>query len=187
MIVSLRCNILHPKKDDKNFLINVARIDNSEAHWLAATAANCPRCRFWRQNRASCVRRNPSRRAPRGWVRLHEKGSKVNELPCHHNLEQFLDEWLSRSGLSAEPAAPLFPTMRHGRLTKMILRSAIAAGIATKISAHSFRATRYHDLQNGGRLEVAQQMAGNESARTTGLCDRRNDSVALDEVERVVY
>ena len=33
----------------------------------------------------------------RGWVRLHEKGGKVNELPCHHNLEQFLDEWLAAS------------------------------------------------------------------------------------------
>ena len=53
----------------------------------------------------------------RGWVRLHEKGGKVNELPCHHNLEQFLDEWLNASGLSAEPTAPLFPTLRHGKLT----------------------------------------------------------------------
>jgi integrase/recombinase XerD len=53
----------------------------------------------------------------RGWVRLHEKGGKVNELPCHHNLEQFLDEWLSKTGLAGEPSAPLFPTMRHGSLT----------------------------------------------------------------------
>jgi hypothetical protein len=30
-------------------------------------------------------------------------------------------------------------------------------------------------------------MAGHESARTTGLYDRRNDAVELDEVERVVY
>ncbi len=45
----------------------------------------------------------------RGWVRLHEKGGKVNELPCHHNLEQFLEEWFAKTGLSAEPAAPLFP------------------------------------------------------------------------------
>lgn len=22
----------------------------------------------------------------RGWVRLHEKGGKVNKLPCHHSL-----------------------------------------------------------------------------------------------------
>jgi integrase/recombinase XerD len=135
----------------------------------------------------------------RGWIRLHEKGGKVTELPCHHNLEQFLDEWLSTSGLSGEPNSPLFPTLRHGNLTgrlplpqanayMMIQRRALAAGIATRISCHSFRATGITTyLQNGGKLEIAQQMAGHESARTTGLYDRRNDSVALDEVERVVY
>lgn len=136
----------------------------------------------------------------RGWVRLHEKGGKVNELPCHHNLEQFLDEWLTVSGLSAEPGSPLFPALNHGKLRtprallsqadvhSMIQRRALAAGIATRISCHSFRATGITTyLQNGGKLEVAQQMAGHESARTTGLYDRRNDTVALDEVERVVY
>jgi integrase/recombinase XerD len=135
----------------------------------------------------------------RGWVRLHEKGGKVNEIPCHHNLERFLDEWLAASGLSGEPDAPLFPALRHGRLTArtpllqanvhvMIRRRAAAAGIRTKISAHSFRATGITTyLQNGGKLEVAQQMAGHESPRTTGLYDRRNDAVALDEVERIAY
>src|SRR5256885_16876780 len=51
----------------------------------------------------------------RGWVRLHEKGGKVTELPCHHNLEQFLDEWLHAAGLAGEPSAPIFPTLRHGQ------------------------------------------------------------------------
>jgi len=135
----------------------------------------------------------------RGWVRLHEKGGKVNELPCHHNLEKYLDAWLAASGLGAESSAPLFPTLRHGKLAgrtqlpqqnvyAMIQRRAKSAGIATKISCHSFRATGITVyLQNGGKLEVAQQMAGHESARTTGLYDRRNDAVALDEIERVVY
>ncbi|MBX9660398.1 MAG: site-specific integrase [Nitrospiraceae bacterium] len=135
----------------------------------------------------------------RGWVRLHEKGGKVTELPCHHNLEIFLDEWLNASGLAGEPTAPLFPTLRHGKLaTRLhlaqanvhmtIQRRAIAAGIQTKVSCHSFRATGITTyLQNGGKLEVAQQMAGHESARTTGLYDRRNDSVALDEIERIAY
>ena len=45
------------------------------------------------------------------WVRLHEKGGKVTELPCHHNLEIALDEWLNASGLASEPTAPLFPTL----------------------------------------------------------------------------
>jgi len=135
----------------------------------------------------------------RGWVRLHEKGGKVTELPCHHNLDQYLEEWISVSGLGSEPEAPLFPTLRHGRLTgrtslpqanvhMMIQKRAKAAGLRTEISAHSFRATGITTyLQNGGKLEIAQHMAGHESARTTGLYDRRSDEVALDEVERIAY
>jgi len=30
-------------------------------------------------------------------------------------------------------------------------------------------------------------MAGHESARTTGLYGRRNDQIALDEVERIAF
>lgn len=41
-------------------------------------------------------------------------------------------------------------------------------------------------LRNGGKLEVDQQMANHESARTTGLCDRHNDQVSLDEIERII-
>jgi integrase/recombinase XerD len=40
-------------------------------------------------------------------------------------------------------------------------------------------------LRNGGRLEVAQQIAAHESSRTTGLYDRRGDDVSLDEVELI--
>jgi integrase len=110
-----------------------------------------------------------------------------------------LEEWLAASGLGSEPGAPLFPTLPKGKLTgrtpipqqnvyATIQRRAVAAGTAARISCHSFRATGITTyLQNGGKLEVAQQMAGHESARTTGLYDRRNDAVALDEVERVVF
>jgi integrase/recombinase XerD len=141
----------------------------------------------------------PERHLLGGWVRLHEKGGKVTELPCHHNLDQYLEEWIAASGLGNEPEAPLFPTLRYGRLTDrtslpqanvhmMVQKRAKAAGLRTKISAHSFRATGITIyLQNGGKLEIAQQMAGHESARTTGLYDRRSDEVALDEVERIAY
>jgi site-specific recombinase XerC len=30
----------------------------------------------------------------RWWVRLHEKGSKRHEMPAHHKLEAFLDEYI---------------------------------------------------------------------------------------------
>lgn len=94
---------------------------------------------------------------------------------------------------------PLLTTAASWRLTDrtplpqanvhmMIQRRARAAGLRTKVSAHSFRATGITTyLQNGGKLEIAQHMAGHESARTTGLYDRRSDEVALDEVERIAY
>lgn len=53
---------------------------------------------------------------------------------------------------------------------RMIQRRAPAAGIETPIGCHTFRATGITDyLKNGGRIEVAQKMAGHFSSRTTGL------------------
>ena len=70
---------------------------------------------------------------------------------------------------------------------RMIVRRARAAGIWTRIGNHPFRATGITEyLENGGKLEIAQAMVAPESARTTGLYDRRDDQVRLDEVERIV-
>ena len=70
---------------------------------------------------------------------------------------------------------------------RMIVRRARAAGIWTRIGNHPFRATGITEyLKNGAKLEIAQAMAAHESARTTGLYDRRDDQVSLDEVERSV-
>ncbi|MGK7871564.1 hypothetical protein ACFHPP_30400, partial [Falsiroseomonas sp. E2-1-a20] len=69
---------------------------------------------------------------------------------------------------------------------RMIGRRAEAAGVATQIGCHSWRArviTAY--LENGGLLEHAHAMAGHASARTTKLYDRRGEQVSLDEVERI--
>lgn len=69
---------------------------------------------------------------------------------------------------------------------RMIRRRTKAAGIHTKIGNHTFRATGITAyLKNGGRLEVAQQIAAHKSSRTTGLYDRRGDDISLDEVERI--
>ena len=136
--------------------------------------------------------------ARKTWVRLHEKGGKEHEMPCHGNLEAWLrayidgaslvggKTYLFRSaagrtgGLSANP-------MGQGDVFRMVGRRAAAAGIRTRIGCHSFRATGITEyLRNGGRLEVAQQMANHESARTTGLYDRRRDQMSVDEVERIL-
>ncbi len=134
----------------------------------------------------------------RGWVRLHEKGGKEHPMPCHHNLESYLDAYIEAAGISSDRKLPLFRSTRAktGKLTdralaqsdiyRMLRRRAFAAGIDTEICCHTFRATGITAyLKNGGQLELAQRMANHESARTTGLYDRRNDEVSLDEVERI--
>lgn len=70
---------------------------------------------------------------------------------------------------------------------RMIRRRALDDGIPTANGCHTFRATGITEyLRNGGNLEIAQQMANRESARTTDLYDRRCDQVSLDEVERIL-
>jgi integrase len=36
----------------------------------------------------------------RGWVQLHEKRGKLHSMPCHHNLDAYLER------TSARPASP---------------------------------------------------------------------------------
>jgi site-specific recombinase XerC len=133
------------------------------------------------------------------WVRLREKGGKRHAMPCHHNLEEYLTAYLDGGGLRGDPKGPLFRTIGRGtrQLTRTVLpqanayamigRRAAAAGIATKLGNHSFRATGITAyLKNGGTLEKAAAMANHASTRTTQLYDRRRDELSLDEVERIV-
>jgi len=133
------------------------------------------------------------------WVRLHEKGGKEHTLPCHHELEGYLDAYRDAIKMGHEKGTPLFRSAmrRTGRLTdkrlhridacRMVKRRARAAGIRSPIGCHTFRATGITQyLLHGGKLEHAQHMAAHESSRTTGLYDRRKDEITLDEVERIV-
>jgi site-specific recombinase XerD len=132
-------------------------------------------------------------------VRLHEKGGKQAAMPCHHNLELYLREYVDGAGLANDPKALLFQSYSRatGHLTGnplpqanaygMIQRRPRAANVTTKIGNHTFRATGVTAyLKNGGTLEKAAAMANHASTRTTQLYDRRSDEVSLDEVERVV-
>jgi integrase len=94
------------------------------------------------------------------WVRLHEKGGKFHEMPCHHTTASSL-----RLGYD---------------------RRAKEAGITTQVCNHTFRGTGITAyLENGGTLEKARQMAAHASTRTTQLYDRREDRVTLDEVVKI--
>ncbi len=135
----------------------------------------------------------------RGWIRLHEKGGKEHDVPCHHSLERYLEEYIAAAEIAQERDEFLFRTAKGktGRLTsnvmwqqdayRMIQRRAKAAGIKTRIGNHTFRATGITAyLKNGGQLETAQHIAAHESPRTTKLYDRRQDEISLDEVERIL-
>src|SRR3546814_9277022 len=79
------------------------------------------------------------------WVRLHEKGGKQHEMPCHHNLEYYLTAYIDGCELRAQAKGPLFRTIARGtkRLRDtplpqanafaMVRRRAVAAEIGTAI------------------------------------------------------
>jgi integrase len=148
----------------------------------------------------------------RTWVRLHEKGGKQHEMPCHHNLEAWLHEYIEGAQL-VDAKGYLFRTAagRTGQLSDN------AHGPGRRLSdgrptrrgrrhPHEHRLPqlprhRHHRVpaqrrQAGDRAADGQPRPGSttggptrrrnrESARTTGLYDRRTDQVNLDEVERI--
>jgi integrase/recombinase XerD len=124
------------------------------------------------------------------------EGRQGAEVPCHHSLEKLLDEYIAAAGIAGEPNGPLFRStgrktgearaaVAAGRLPDDPAPGA-AAGITTKIGAHTFRATGITAyLKNKGTLEHAQTIANHASPRTTKLYDRRSDEISLDEVEKI--
>jgi site-specific recombinase XerD len=135
-----------------------------------------------------------------GWqIRLHEKGGKHHEMPCHHSLAEALRAYIDAAGITDDRKGYLFRTARaHNAAAlsdkplaqadawRMIRRRAKAVGIHAPIGNHTFRATGITAyLSNGGALEHAQEMAAHESPRTTKLYDRTKERLTQDEVERI--
>jgi integrase len=107
-----------------------------------------------------------------GWqLRLHEKGGKQHEMPCHHALAEELSAYIDAAGIAEDRKGYLFRTspghkastlldkpMAQADAWRMIRRRAVAAGIHAPIGNHSFRATGITAYQsNGGALEHAQE------------------------------
>ena len=133
----------------------------------------------------------------RWWLRLHEKGGKRHEVPCHPILEEYLSSWITGAGMSRDKTGPLFRAMGKGDrlgaramsrfdVLHMVKRRAEAAGLPYSTCCHTFRATGITTyLQNGGTLEHAQMIANHESPRTTKLYDRTREELTFEEVERI--
>jgi integrase/recombinase XerD len=133
----------------------------------------------------------------RWWLRLHEKGGKRHEVPCHPSLEEYLNVWIAAAAITRDKKGPLFRSMGKGDrlgdramsrfdVLHMIKRRAEAAALPYSTCCHTFRATGITTyLQNGGTLEHAQTIANHESPRTTKLYDRTREELSFEEVERI--
>lgn len=133
----------------------------------------------------------------RSWLRLVEKGGKHHEVPAHHLVQEYLDDYIDGGNIE-EQTAPLFQSVDRQRkhLTgrslhrnnalAMLKRRSKRAGLSDRIMNHSLRATGITVyMENGGTLENAQAIAAHESPRTTKLYDRTSESLSLDEIERI--
>lgn len=129
--------------------------------------------------------------------RFTEKGGLHHEMPAHHTLVEYMDEYLVALGPITK--GPLFRSINRKRTgyterrldrreaLAMVKRRCRAAGLGDRFSNHTLRATGITAyLKNGGQLEHAQYMAGHASPRTTKLYDRRKQEASLDEVERII-
>jgi site-specific recombinase XerD len=46
-------------------------------------------------------------RGRRAWLRLHDKGGKRHEVPCHHLLDEYLDAWIQAAVIGNDKKGPL--------------------------------------------------------------------------------
>ena len=130
--------------------------------------------------------------------RFDEKGGKVRDIPCRHDLEEFMREYLAAAGESGDDT-PLFRSairrtkqlsengMTENDVLRMVKRRFKNAGLpAHRLTCHSFRATTITDLLDQGvPLEDVQYLAGHSDPRTTRLYDRRKRQVTRNIVERI--
>jgi len=113
----------------------------------------------------------------RTWVRLHEKGGKRHEMPCHHNLDEYLHAYIEGAGIKADSKGYLFRTAR-GRTNQLSDRPMYQVDVyrmPRMQGAHeNWLSQLPRDRDNGTsaqwrQVEVAQQMANHESARSTAI------------------
>jgi integrase/recombinase XerD len=84
---------------------------------------------------------------------VNEKGGKEHDVPCHHNLDHFLDQYIAATGIArrrqrlsvsndnAQVRHPHGKTLHQQDAYRIIQKRAKAASIETKIGNHTFRAT----------------------------------------------
>jgi len=130
-------------------------------------------------------------------LRLKEKGGKSREIPCRHDLQTYLQDFIQATQFD-QPNTALFRTangrsdvltqrrMTPGDIARMVKRKCRQAHLPSSFSPHSFRVTTITNLLDQGvPLEDVQHLAGHADPRTTRLYDRRRRQVTRNIVERI--
>lgn len=94
----------------------------------------------------------------RGWGRLHEKGGKEHEMPAHHNLDRYLEEYIAAAGIAQDRKGPLFRTTngRSGELTQIDL--ARATSVSQPMIAHIEQGLKQPSVEMAERIAAATQI-----------------------------
>jgi site-specific recombinase XerD len=107
-------------------------------------------------------------------------------------------DYSGEPGRAQKRNLPLFRTVTRAKtlsrrpmsrtsVLRMVKTRAEDAGLdPSRVCCHTFRGTGITAyLENGGKLEVAQHIAGHADASTTKLYDRRKELVSKEEVEKI--
>ncbi len=132
------------------------------------------------------------------YLRFDEKGGRQRDIPCRHDLQGYIQDYIDAIADSLDADEPLFRSVR-GRtrqlaawacqskdIHRMVKRRLKATGLPTILTCHSFRATTATDLlEQGVPIEDVQELLGHADPRTTRLYDRRDRKVTRNIVERI--
>lgn len=131
---------------------------------------------------------------------LFDKGGQEKIIPAHHKAARYVNAYIKKAGFDLQSNEYLFRSFARGKskLSKkpldrinawaMVKRRAKRAGLSALISNHTFRGTGMTNfLENGGELEIAQEIAGHSDVRTTKLYDGRKHKATKSEIERIRF
>ena len=129
---------------------------------------------------------------------LREKGGKERRIACHHKAREHLRAYVAAAGFEPRAKVALFqsaprraPALSGEAMTiddalRAVKRRCRMAALPSSLCNHSFvQVASPCTRKSDGKLEDAQELAGQADARTTRLYVRRARKLAQAEVERV--
>lgn len=128
----------------------------------------------------------------KGFIRVIGKGNKERLVPVSTSVEQeitaYRDNSRARLNILPKDERIVFLNRRGARLTRvmiftMIKQTAMAAGINTSVSPHTFRHSfATHLLEGGANLRAIQEMLGHESIMTTEIYTHLDERFLRDAI-----